>query len=386
MPAHIENRDALIAGAPPALRARRALALDLLDAALDAVEPRRVTVAAIERARAVGLALDGCTLFAFGKAARAMAEGALAACRVRRGIVVGFEEGALGPLALRRGAHPLPARDAPRVGAEVLALARSLGPGDVALCLVGGGGSAMLELPRPGVTMAEIAAVTARLNAGGAPIEELNRARAALSQLKGGGLARAMNGATIVNVVLSDVPGGALDVVASGPTLAPGTHDFVAADNTTARRAMVELARARGLRIDDTPGFLRGEARDVGPRWLRESAALADLDGRVHGGETVVTVRGHGRGGRNQELALATLVAGTIGLFAALGTDGVDGASDAAGALVDPAVAATLAAEGLDARASLADNDSDALFRAVKTQLITGRTGTNVADVCLFLR
>lgn len=386
MPARIENRDALIAGAAPALRARRALALDLLDAALDAVEPRRATVAALARARGAGIGLDGCTLIAFGKAARAMAEGALAACGVRRGIVVGFEEGALGPLALRRGAHPLPAPDAPRVGAEVLALARSLGPGDVALCLVSGGGSAMLELPRPGVTMAEIADVTARLNAGGAPIEELNRARAALSQLKGGGLARAMNGATIVNVVLSDVPGGALDVVASGPTLAPGTRDFVAADNTTARRAMVELARSRGLRVDDTPGFLRGEARAAGPRWVRESAAMPDLDGRVHGGETVVTVHGGGRGGRNQELALAVLAQGVGGLLATLGTDGIDGASDAAGALVDEGVVATLAEQGLDARAFLDDNDSDALFRAVKTQLITGRTGTNVADVCLFLR
>ncbi|MEB2311931.1 MAG: DUF4147 domain-containing protein [Sorangiineae bacterium] len=392
----VSNRDALLAGASGADARRRAVALELIDAALAAIEPRRVTILALERARRAGARLDGCTVFAFGKAARGMAEGALAACEVRGGLVVSYDDrGALGPLALRRGGHPLPLPDAAEVGREVLALAERLGPDEVALCLVSGGGSTMLELPREGVTLDEIARVTARLGRAGAPIEELNHARSALSRLKAGGLARALAPARIVNVVISDVPGAGPELVASGPTFAPElaatTTTLVAADNLTARRALVEAARARGLVLEDTPSYFRGESREAAPAWLgacRARADHAERDGFVWGGETTVTVRGAGRGGRCQEAALGVLARGyaEAGLFVALGTDGVDGSSAAAGALVDRAVGERVRACGLEPRAALDESDSDAFFRAARSRVVTGRTGTNVADLWLYLR
>jgi len=390
---------------PDAIRARRSLALDLVEAALAAVDPEPATRRALE---AIGLDRP-VTAFAFGKASVAMARAAAAAAPIRAGALIALEPDARVPgFAVVRGRHPDPAADAAKTGAAILAAAEALGADDVALFLVSGGGSSMLELPREGVTVDSLSALIRRLRGAGADIAELNAVRRACSRLKGGGLARACAPARVVNVVISDVPGHPVEVVASGPSCAPPLDapdpeavlaryrlDFglpataeegplprietvVAADHRTARRALIAEAAARGLAVRDREGTFEGEASALGRR-------LAGVDHAwVWGGETTVTVHGGGRGGRNQELALGALVGGwSSGLLVAVGTDGVDGASDAAGALLDEAVVD--AARGLDPAGALADNDSGTFFERVGAALRSGPTGTNVADLLLYL-
>jgi len=360
----------------PDLRSRRARALDLVDAALAAIDAEATTTAALRQLAADGLDLGGCTVFAFGKAAAPMARAALAAVEVAGGVVVAREPLELPPLRSFVGGHPVPAADAPTTGRAVLDLARSLGPDDVALCLVSGGGSAMLELPRDGVELQDIVRTTRELARDGADIGELNRVRTALSRLKGGQLAEAMAPARVVNLVLSDVGAYGPELVASGPTVVPGSRTVVVADITSAIDALV----ARGL--ERIPGLLVGEARWAGAAFYGGGGGPA----RVRGGETTVTVTGPGRGGRNQEMVLgAAAAAYRSGLLLSFGTDGVDGSSDAAGALLDEAVMARANALGLDPWLVLRDNDSDRFFREAGGRIVTGPTGTNVADVCLFL-
>ena len=358
--------------------ARRQRARELIDIALKAIEPKSATQRAIQELKGQ-VSLEGCTVFAFGKAARGMAEGALSEITPRQGVVHGFESGCLGPLRLVKSSHPTPAPDAAERGLEALGLARSLGAGDVALCLVSGGGSAMLECPRPGISLAQISEESLTLMRAGADITTLNARRRELSAIKGGGLATAIKPATVVTIVISDTPGAPLETVASGPTL-PSDFTIVAADHITARDAV--LAAAPELR--PLPDLIEGEARIVG-------ASLARLTpGFVATGETTVTVTGSGRGGRNHELVLGALQTwraqpladrGDHGLIVSIGTDGVDGSSDAAGAWCDEA----LVASAPDPAAALADNNAHAYFKALNAQVVTGPTGSNVADLVLSL-
>ena len=420
-------------------RARREHALALADAALAAVEPRAATVRALAALEGeLDLSLTGCRVLAFGKAARAMAAAACACLRPTDGLVLTHADGdddALAPLRVRRAAHPLPAADALAHADEARALMRSARAGDVVLCLVSGGGSSMLERPVDGVSLDDLARLTQRLMRAGATIEALNAVRTALSTVKGGRLlAEARDGVRVVNVVLADVPDGALSTVAAGPTVpradllldassvvrhlavdanvdarllaaitagaareAPlvraQVHTRVAADDVTAREAVVAVGRSRGLRIGVLPRRLAGEAHEDGPRFAAEARALARenaLDGVVATGETTVTVRGNGRGGRNQEFALGALVevAAWGELLLALATDGEDGTSGSAGALVDPLVGAehSLSTRERFVRAALVTNDSARFCAAHRCALETGPTGTNVADLALWLR
>jgi glycerate 2-kinase len=381
----IERSPLLAADGP--LRARRAVALDLAEAALAAVEPEAATA----RVLAGRTDLQGCVVLAFGKAAVPMARAALACCAPRGGVVVGLGDPGvdLGPLRVRQGRHPLPALDAAEHGAEVVALAESLGQDDVVLCLVSGGGSALLELPRPGVTMAQIRALTDEHLKGGAPIAELNAARTALSALKGGGLATVLLPARVVNIVLSDVPGQPLSLVASGPTVRddPRIETIAAADNDAAVQGVLQAGADRGLVLRRLEMSVVGEARLVG-RELTEEAVRAfasdpGLDGLVGGGETTVTVRGTGRGGRNGELVLGAAPGLGSHLVLSLATDGLDGSSDSAGAVLD----SQLLADGPGPIGpALDDNDSATWLAAAGALLHTGPTGTNVADVTLILR
>ncbi len=399
-------RDRLLDGAPSAsARARRALALDLGEAALDGIDPERTTRDALARIAPP----PGLTVFAFGKAAAAMMRGARP--WVSGGVLVAPAPAAFDGVRCFVGGHPDPAPDAEVTGRAFLAAADALGVGDRALALVSGGGSSLLEVPRPPMTLAALSALAKGLRERGASIEELNAVRRRASEIKGGGLARRVAPASILNLVLSDVPGAPPEVVASGPTCAPPAdapsaesvlarygldaalaepatgplppiETVVVADQGTARRAVVDAARARGLALRDREGFFDGPADALGRRLAGAPAA----DAWVWGGETTVTVRGAGRGGRSQEVILGALAAGwSSGLLLALGTDGVDGASPAAGALVDEAVVRAVERAGLDVDAALADNDSHALLDAVGATLVTGPTGTNVADLLIYL-
>lgn len=333
---------------------------------------------------------------------------------------------------VRRGRHPVPDADGAASAEALLELAAGLGGSDLLLVLLSGGTSALLAAPRSGVALEEVAATTRALLAAGAPIGALNVVRRRLLRAGGGGLARAAYPARTVTLAISDVIGDRPSDIGSGPGVEPPASDAaalavldryvgptavpesartaLAADPHAGDRRWVErtaatvlagnrtaVAAARSalatagyrVRVEETP--IEGEAREAG----RRLAAAVDQpagEGRpalVAGGETTVTVRGPGRGGRSQELALAAALAldgrDSAALLAA-GTDGVDGASDNAGGIVDGGTAARIRAAGLDPLALLDANDSATALEAAGDSVRTGPTGTNVCDIVVVCR
>ena len=396
MPAHIRNRDALLADLGEEDRRRRALALDLADEALAAADPGRATRAILEGWREGGWPGRPVQVLAVGKAAGAMAAAAREALEVPGGFALGGEADGLVSLA---SSHPLPHRRAPEAAAT---LRRGLaGP---VLVLLSGGGSAALCDPVEGLDIDDLRHSHGVLLRSGLPVDEMNAIRAAMDRLKGGGLAHLLAPGSRA-VILCDVPGHGPDVVASGPlsparalpSLPPGLRPHVAehlgrwrpppppppittavaADNATVRRALAESARARGLSVHEVHTPLGGEARIAGEAFARGDVA------RVAGGETTVRVRGDGVGGRNQEFALGAF--GGRGLVLALASDGVDGPSGSAGAVVDDALRRRASDLHMEPEAWLARNDADPFLRALGGRLETGPTGTNVADLALYL-
>jgi len=378
--------------------------------------------------------------------------------------------------------HPVPDENSMRGAQAIADLARQATERDLVLCLISGGGSALLTLPVPGLTLFDLQALTDALLRSGATINELNTVRKHWSRIKGGNLAQLVAPATLVTMILSDVVGDPLDVIASGPTVPdpttvadaqavlerygirslpsqkgritqsllsqkgrttqslppwkgrttqslppwkggitqslppwkggirggvfhetpkPGDPAFeraqhvVVGSNRLAALAAVEKARTMGLNALLLSTYVEGEAREV----AKVAAALAK---GVHahgdplpppaclvwGGETTVTIRGEGKGGRNQELALAAALAleGWPGILVmALATDGTDGPTDAAGAIATGETVARARALGLDPRAALEANDSYPFFDALSDLLRTGPTGTNVNDLLFIL-
>ncbi len=416
----VRNRAALLSGLPERLAERRALALDLVERAIESVDATSSTERCLGEWGAERPTVD--TIIAFGKASVGMAEVAAQIARPERGFVIAaHEHDRIAPLTSYVGGHPYPAPNASEHGAAVAQLARALGPRETCLVLVSGGGSSLLELPRAGITLDMIATTTRLLMAAGANILELNAVRSSLSQLKGGGLLKLLQPARVMNIVISDVVGAPAAFVASGPTFPPprSPHpadvidDYglrqalpgsvlsalqepprsgldappcrVAADNAMAIQAAQALAKTRGIELVEQPRPLSGIARVTGDRlisrWYSESRDTAF----IAGGETTVEVRGRGRGGRCHELLAGCVPVYRTGLLVAFGTDGVDGSSGAAGALLDEHTLATAQRAGLDLQRVLADNDTARFFAATQSQIITGPTGTNVADVCIAL-
>lgn len=411
----------------------------LFQAALDAARPGLVVpghLPAPPRGRTIVI---GC-----GKAAAAMAaavEAAWPADKPIGGLVVTRYGHAVATrhIEVVEAAHPVP-DSAGRAAAErILELARGAGPDDLVLCLISGGGSALLALPADDIEMADKREVTGRLLRSGAAIDEINCVRKHLSAIKGGRLAVAAAPAPIVTLAISDVPGDDPAIIASGPTVADPTsfadaaailakYDIAppesvarrfskAIDETpkpgdprlaNARTVIIarpvdslaraaEAARAMGITPFILGDALEGEARDVGrvhagiARFLAGGGVEGFPIGRpprapaviLSGGETTVTVRGKGRGGRNAEFLLAFGLAseGLAGVHAlACDTDGIDGSEDNAGAYWAPDTAARARAMGLDPAAILANNDAYRLFAAVDALIVTGPTRTNVND------
>jgi hydroxypyruvate reductase len=425
----------------PAWEQRREHVAALHAAALLAADPGRAVRAALvvedgwlgAGGRRVPLGPGASILLvAAGKAAIGMAAAALDVLggRAARGIVAhpaGVDPGGAWPEGIRLVAagHPLPDEGSLAAGRAALDLLAAARPGDVVLALLSGGGSALLEAPRPGVRLDDLRRVTLRLQRAGVDIIEINTVRRALSRLKGGGLARAAGPARVVSLLLSDVVGDDPAAIASGPTVAsptgaaeartilarhglveefprlvaalggvtapPGPRDDLLAivgSNRAVLEAVRDAAASLGFeaRLEAEP--LCGEARDAG-RWVGQAVRAARGPAcLVFGGETTVTVRGAGRGGRNQELALGAALAldgcrRTIVL--AFATDGVDGPTDAAGAVVTGETIARGRALGLDAAAALAANDAWSYFEALHDLWRSGPTGTNLNDVALAL-
>jgi hydroxypyruvate reductase len=363
-----------------------------------------------------------------GKAAAAMAQAVEAHWPVPvEGLVVTrYGHGAATErIAVIEAGHPMP-DDAGVIAAErILAAVRGLGADDLVLVLISGGGSALLSLPAPGISPADKRAVNKALLNCGAPIAEINCVRKHLSAIKGGRLALAAWPARVVSLIISDVPGDDPATVASGPTVAdatsladaravfakygivpppgvathladpagetpkPGGPRFAHVENiviATAKASLdaaAEVARKAGVvpvLLGDT---IEGEARIV----AAEQARLALLQNSpcvlISGGETSVTVRGNGRGGRNAEylLALGLALDGQSGIHAiACDTDGIDGTEDNAGAILRPDSLERARTLGLDARALLDDNDGYGFFAALGDLIVTGPTRTNVND------
>jgi len=385
---------------------RRDLALRLADVALRAVDAEGATAAALRSVR--DLPADA-FLLAVGKASVPMARAALRAVPRARGFLIGLAP--LDPVALGSipdrltcfaGTHPLPSPDAPAQARAILDAAEALTASDVALCLVSGGGSSLLELPKDGLTLDDVRHLTRDGMAGGLPIGGLNALRATLSAVKGGKLGAAMRPARIVNVFLSDIVDGTVAQIASGPTVHPDAEDHLAADNRTAIDAVVEAAASLGVRLVSDPEIppgapplppypLTGEACVSGARWMAACAArlAADpsIDGVVTGGETTVTLTGDGEGGRNGEIVLGAIPHLGEHLVLSLATDGADGSSGSAGALIDAAGVALGTALAGPPNLALATNDSARWLRTAGLLLDSGGpTGTNVADVQIVLR
>jgi glycerate 2-kinase len=329
-------------------------------------------------------------------------------------------------------AHPVPDEKGQQAAARILAMVQGLTEDDLVIALISGGGSALLSLPAPGLTLEDKQAVNHALLRSGAHIGEINCVRKHLSAVKGGRLAAAAYPAPIVTLVISDVPADDPSVIASGPTV-PDPTTFADARAVLAKYGIAEPARVlrhleRGEDETPKPGdprlahartvmiatpqmsletaaavacqakvaplilgnAIEGEAREVG-RVMAGIARQAALYGQpaaapvalLSGGETTVTLRGDGRGGRNVEflLALAIELGGLPGVFAlAADTDGIDGAEEVAGAIVTPDTLARADSLGVSAKERLADNDGHSFFKTLGDQVITGPTLTNVND------
>lgn len=431
---------------------RRAVALDVLEAALDAAEPGAAVRRALRRegdrltvgGREVNLAHFGRVwIVGAGKASGPMASAVedLLGDRVAGGHVI-VKYGYTTPtrrVTLHAAGHPVP-DEAGLAGARAIVdVLRGAGENDLVIGVISGGGSALMTLPVEGVTLADMQALTEALLRSGAPIGTLNTVRKHLSQVKGGQLARRAYPATVITLIVSDVVGSPLDVIASGPTVPDPTtaadaraalkqfgvwdgapesirrhldatiagqgadtpkvddpafarvQNIIIADNALAAEAARTRAEALGLNAAIATTYLEGEAREIaialasiGKEIAAHNRPIARPACLLFGGETTVTVRGAGKGGRNQELALsaALALAGTRDiLLASLATDGTDGPTEAAGGLVDGGTVERAAAQGLRARTALDNNDAYPLLAATGDLLITGPTNTNVNDL-----
>ena len=373
-----------------------------------------------------------------GKAAAAMAAAveSVLGDRISEGFVV-VKDGYLRPtriVEVAEAGHPVPDRRGVAAAGRLLAMAEQATSRDLVVFVVSGGGSALLPAPAPAVTLREKQEVTRLLLAAGATIGELNAVRKHLSLLKGGQLARAAAPATVLTLLLSDVIGDPLDVIASGPTapdpstfrdaldvltrrgvldrvppavkqrleagcrgevaetpkpgdpLFTGVTNLVIGNNRLVVEAAAERARSLGYTARVASTAVQGEARAIAVDLVTQGRALPPPACLVAGGETTVTVRGDGRGGRCQEYALAaalTLEADDDLVVLAGGTDGTDGPTDAAGGIVDAGTVARGRAAGVDAARALDDNDAHTLLGAAGDLLVSGPTNTNLLDLYL---
>lgn len=425
------------------------MASDIFYAALKEADPYSLVllfkeriIAAYQHAHADKLFITG-----FGKAAVAMGRAAEDSVYdiITEGILITKYGHTNKSLPLRKlkvleAGHPIPDEYGYAGTAEVVRLLQKADENTLVLCLISGGGSALLVSPCSGITLQEKQEVSELLLRAGADISELNTVRKHISAVKGGRLAELARPARLISLILSDVIGDRLDVIASGPTapdkttfsdahlvlekykllyripesvrrviedgirgqipetpkegnpLFLGIENIIIGSNRMALSAAKKKAGEFGLEAEILSSELQGEAKEAG-KWLakkakdiKESITQGSMASRciISGGETTVTVKGKGRGGRNMELALAFAmeIEGVDGVtFLSAGTDGTDGPTDATGAIVDGRTVETARIAGLDPKEYLNNNDSYNFFKKIDGLLITGPTGTNVMDI-----
>jgi glycerate-2-kinase len=357
-----------------------------------------------------------------------------------QGAGTGPQRGTLKKIKVFEAAHPVPDEKGLEAAREIIHLVQTADEKTLVLCLISGGGSALFASPCEGITLKEKQEVTDLLMRAGADINELNAVRKHISGVKGGRLAEMAFPATVISLLVSDVIGDYLDVIASGPT-APDTSTFsdaleimdrynlsdrvssnvtailqkgakgeisdtpdknsrvfdnvrniILCSNQLALEAAKKCAQSQGYDADIISSTLTGEARTVGVQLAQQAkkikAQIKKNQCCIYGGETTVTVTGKGKGGRNTEMALsfAREIEGIEGVtFLSAGTDGTDGPTDAAGAIVNGQTIAESKKLGLDSLSYLSNNDSYSFFDRTGSLVKTGPTGTNVMDIQVVL-
>ena len=453
----IRNKARLIENGETRLnREARKLALTSLETALNAVDPKQMLKSK--------LILDDSTLnvdkFSFdlervkrvyvvggGKASGSMAEAIeqILGERITCGLVnvPHGSKNRTSRIELHEANHPVPDEAGVEGTRRILDIADQAERGDLIICLISGGGSSLMPLPRGNISLADKKEMTQALLKSGATINEVNTVRKHISDFKGGWLAKKAYPATILNLILSDVVGDPLDFIASGPTVPDSTtfkeaiailkkyglwatapksvrkvllngerglipetpkagdrafervYNIVVGNNRSSSLAACEQLKTEGLNTLLLTATMEGEARHIGVMLASIAAEVSASAnpaqkpaGIVAGGETTVTVTGKGLGGRNQELALAAAsrLKGLEGItLASLSTDGVDGPTDAAGAVVDGKTVMRALKMGLAPEKFLAQNDSYHFFSKLGDLILTGPTGTNVNDVSVIV-
>ncbi|MCS7116037.1 MAG: glycerate kinase [Nitrososphaerota archaeon] len=348
-----------------------------------------------------------------------------------------------GSIELLKAGHPIPTIESLSAASKILELTDDLNEDDLVFCLISGGGSALMTSPIEGVTLEDKQSITKSLIQSGATIDELNIVRKHLSNIKGGRLAQKIYPARVISLIISDVVGNRIETIASGPTapdpstykdaveilkkydiwskapesvrkvlekgvdgLIPETpksgdkifervHNFIIGSNDLACESALKYLESNGLDACILTTLLEGEAREVGKvvsaiaRYMKVKKLGARGISIVLGGETTVTVKGSGKGGRNQELVLSACryIDNVRGLaIASVGTDGIDGFTDAAGGIVDSYTLSRAKRMGLNVESFLQNNDSNTFLERLGDTIITGPTGTNVNDIIIAVR
>lgn len=454
----IMNKKELVNNATSPLdRKARRFALMGLEAALEAADPREVIKSRIT-VKGNLLRIDGSSfdlakfrnvfVVGGGKASASMAEALeeVLGDHITDGTLnIPADSGQykVGRIRLQEASHPVPDEAGVRGARHILNLASQAGEDDLVICIISGGGSSLMPLPRGKISLKAKRTVTQALLNSGATINEVNTVRKHISDFKGGWLAKKAYPATVINLILSDVLGDPLDFIASGPSVPDSTtfqdaievleryklwggtpesvkevlldgkrgliaetpkkdneafkkvHSFVVGNNRLASLAAYTKLQSAGLNTLFLTSCLEGEARQIGTMFatiVREIEAtgkpVPKPAGMVFGGETTVTVIGKGVGGRNQEIVLgaALKIQGLDGVaIGSLSTDGIDGPTDAAGALADGRTILRSQKLGLNAVNFLVNNDSYTFFSKLGDLMFTGQTGTNVNDVSIII-
>jgi glycerate 2-kinase len=439
-------------------RKAREIILDAIEALLDEVEPKKVVKSQVQLTNETLIvgkksfdlsSFNNILIVGGGKASGFMAEALeeILGDRIKHGLIV-VPKGTSGKfktkkIVIHEASHPIPDNSSVEGARKIVNLVSHTKEDDLVICLISGGGSSLMTLPRTGILLKDEQKVTDLLLKCGATINEINTVRKHISAFKGGQLAKAAYPATVLGLLLSDVLGDPLDIIASGPTVPDSSsfedaneilkrydllekvsvsikkvlsegkkglieetpkkdnpifkkvYNIVIGNNRIACQAAIKAIKKTGLNTMFLSSYMEGEAREVGTTLsaltkevLTSGNPLSPPVGIVVGGETTVTVTGKGKGGRNQELALAAALK-IEGLdkvvIASISTDGVDGPTDAAGALVDGETLKHSRELMLDAEMFMKNNDSFEFFSRVGGLIYTGPTGTNVNDITIMI-
>ena len=442
-----KNREQIINnGQTPELKQVRKDVLDILSSAIDAVNPYNAVKTRFENNN---LKLDdkvfdltdyeNIYVVGFGKASVGMAQAVCDSAIIKSGIVITNDADnnvKNDNITTFAGGHPIPNNNSV-IGAEkIVEMIKECNENDLLIVLISGGGSALLSMPRIGLE--ELQITTDLLLKSGADINEINTVRKHLSFVKGGQLASFAK-CTVVSLIISDIIGDPIDFIASGPTYPDFTtfsdakniirkydlwdklpvsarkiiedgvngvisdtpkkdssvfdnvFNFIVANNKLACIAAEEKAEDLGYKTMLLTTSLDGEAKEVGKYLVGKAKnyhTYAKKSVFISGGETTVTIKGDGRGGRNQEMVLSSVedINESDIVFVSFATDGIDGMSDAAGAIADPFTYKKSLEKGLDLKKFLDNNDSYEFFRKIDDFLITGATGTNVMDIQIIIK